>query len=165
MIHSILLIHNPLSLSPASWLSAIIRLFIRFPFQHLEFLVEIGGKKFVVGAVFLKVKIRPYEEWLRKQTRTIVYAHPEVPYTEADFNRLMSFVGKRYDIASLLHQAWYILTGRWTGRVSKSDESVNCSELYGQVFRDRHPENYYKLTTSDIIKTVAVERVIHARRY
>lgn len=139
---------------PKSYLSAAIRWFTDFYWNHTAMIVVIDGLPYVIEAVGNGVILKPFVTWC--QDKTIIY---DIKNIDADIqpNEALKYLGHKYDFISLVfYQVIFQLTrklfkkGIWIGRKgAKADKVLYCSELFATI---HNIDNAERLTTADIYK-------------
>jgi hypothetical protein len=128
-----ILVHNYFSpfKDPMSILSALIRIFGQTHYNHCELLIEENGEKYVIGAVYPKVRKVDYDTWYNLLPRDfkvvdIISNKSQLQMIEDAKKQ----VGKRYDIISLLY---YIPTLILLKKLMKNTKTSYCYEVAAGV--------------------------------
>jgi hypothetical protein len=149
LVHRIFKWHKP-----KSYLSAAIRWFTNFYWNHTAIIVMIDNVAYVLEAVGNGVILKPYETWKLDTSIISEYVSigEDIPTYEA-----LYYLGHKYDFISLtFYQVIYQITrklfkkGLWIGRKgNKAKGKLYCSELFATIHDLKDAE---RLTTADIYK-------------
>lgn len=140
---------------PLTWLSAAVRFFTHFDYNHGGIITIEKGHIYVIHA---STKVKK-DKWLDfadpKKKKIQVWRNEAITKPEEYvIEKANSLVGGKYDYASLLFfQLVRALFKVWIGKKGEdAAERLYCSELYAYVHSDLFP-NWYELDVSDIIET------------
>jgi hypothetical protein len=141
-----ILVHHQFSLFDiSSWLSLIIRFFTRSYYNHSALQFDLNNKTFVLEARFGGVVVATLSEWLaHRPNKEYVVGDAYVPI---DIDNFYNCWGVKYDVKSLLQQAFYIITGKWWGK--QDTKRVNCAEVVAWVYKLEKPHLWTPATIEE----------------
>lgn len=115
-------------LKPVTWLSTLIRIFTRVPYDHCAIVVHSWGVPMLNEALGDGVICRPAAEHLQRKGTSFVVLRPLQPVSEQDLCRKAnSMLGRKYDLLTLLvYQPLYRITGRWVG---STQDKIACRQF------------------------------------
>ena len=115
------------------YVGIIIRLWQKFPAEHVSFMFFENNRWMVAEATTGKVKITPADNWIQfSNWYAFVF---ESVYDQYQKNKMIEYAfeceGKvKYDFLGLIWMAVYIKKKIWLGRKSNQHQRQFCSEFY-----------------------------------
>lgn len=134
---------NPIK-DPVSILAALIRIFTGSKWNHVELLIQEGDEKYIIGAVYPKIRKIDFETWDRSIKRKVKVMNIQSSRSpEEMIETAQALVGLKYDRDSLLlFMPFFLMHKVWLGRKdSKASKSLFCFELLGFVAGWETPYN------------------------
>jgi hypothetical protein len=143
--YKVLLIHNPLSTQPLTWLSALIRVATNSHWNHVAIEVDLVGEDYIFEANGKGVIRTKKEDWLTSHNRAVLELTP-IKKSTIDFHELFDKIGAKYGFIDLLHIGKYLYKRRfkgenynWDGSVIKGYDGFFCSELFAVLVKIENP--------------------------
>lgn len=138
--------------SPMSWLAAIIRKFIKFPYNHVGIIVNNWDKPFLNESNDKGVNSTVALD--RLKDRKIKILRPKDIINEREIAiKANSRLGiTKYDVLGLIfYQLIYKLTGKWvaSSRTNNTERLMYCSEYAAWVYSTEFTE-WYKVDPKDL---------------
>jgi hypothetical protein len=134
--YKVLLVHNPLSSQPLTWLSAGIRVATNSHWNHLAIEVDLFGEEYIFEANGKGVIRTKKQVWLTSHNREVLELTPK-NNRRINFHELFDKLGSKYGFLDLLYLVKYLYKRRvegssytWDGKVPKKYEGYFCSELF-----------------------------------
>jgi hypothetical protein len=129
---------------PVTALSAAIRFFTKFKYNHVGVVVENNGVLFINEALAGGVTARPLYNFLERKNSSIAVLRPKEAVKPIVFSRNANkYVGIKYDVTSLIfHHTVYRIPkllgfkffGPWEGKTGeRATSKLVCSEYVGLV--------------------------------
>jgi hypothetical protein len=145
--YKVLLVHNPLSKQPLTWLSYAIRKATNSHWNHAAIEVNLEGRDYIIEAVARGIVVTLKEKWLDKSDRDVLELIP-LKVKELDVDTLLLYMGSMYGYVDILYIAKHILlkkikgtTTIWNGKVPKGWEGIFCSELVAILAKIENPHS------------------------
>ena len=133
---------------PITWLSALIRLFTSYKYNHVAVIVSNWDKLMINESLAKGVISRPLDQVLNRKNSEYIILRPLFNFPEKDFaERANSKIGVKYDYINLIfEQVHYRIWKRWLGRDKDTEEKrMICSEYVAYCFNkftDGFEENW-----------------------
>lgn len=152
-----ILVHN--YFNPKDDIISVLALFIRIlgftHWNHCEILIEENGEKYVIGAVYPKVRRLTYDKWLSMIKRDFKIMEIQTERTpEQMIETANALVGLNYDMGSLfVYMPFYLIHRIWLGRQNnKASHALFCYELLGFVAGWK---DYHKISPRQAVKMLS----------
>jgi len=119
-----------------SFVSRMIRFFMKCPYHHAGLVVELWGELFVAESNMHGLTVNNLLDSIKKSK--ILVLKPKIEVDPIQINKfVIPILGKhKYDIMSLIvYQVIYLFTGKWIGRKDEhAKKRLYCSEFVAYVY-------------------------------